>query len=182
MRDLMMEQNYSHSSDQNEINRRSFLKLATGLLSFVVGLILAIPLVGTLIGTAYQKVKSNFSKVHKIDNLPVGQPLELTFTTELSDAYLHEMALRKVWVIKHSSSEVTVFSPICPHLGCHYDWIPESQHFVCPCHGSVYSIDGKVLAGPAPRPLDTLPEKIENGELFVEWQIYEVGIPQKKIA
>ena len=51
-------------------------------------------------------------------------------------------------------TEVTAYSPICPHLGCHYyDWNPQSKTFVCPCHGSVYSIHGKILGGPAPRPL-----------------------------
>ena len=30
-----------------------------------------------------------------------------------------------------------------------------------------------------PRPLDTLPTKIEKGELFVEWETFKVGIPEK---
>ncbi len=38
---------------------------------------------------------------------------------------------------------------------------------------------GKVIGGPAPRPLDTLPYKIENGELYVQWKLYKAGIPQK---
>jgi menaquinol-cytochrome c reductase iron-sulfur subunit len=88
--------------------------------------------------------------------------------------------LHNIWAVKNSSSDVTVFSPICPHLGCRYKWHADSQHFICPCHGSVFSIDGKVLGGPAPRPLDTLPTKIENGELFVEWELFKEGISQKE--
>ena len=34
-------------------------------------------------------------------------------------------------------------------------------------------------AGPAPRPLDTLPEKVENGELWVEWERFKLGIHEK---
>jgi menaquinol-cytochrome c reductase iron-sulfur subunit len=54
-----------------------------------------------------------------------------------------------------------------------------AYEFACPCHGSIYSIAGKVLGGPAPRPLDTLPMKLEKGELFEEWEMFRVGIPRK---
>jgi Rieske Fe-S protein len=40
-------------------------------------------------------------------------------------------------------------------------------------------LDGTVLGGPAPRRLDTLPVKIENGELSVEWIQYKSGTPEK---
>ena len=83
------------------------------------------------------------------------------------------------WVIKQSEAEVTVFSPICTHLGCHYDWYSQAKKFICPCHGSVFSMEGKVLGGPAPRALDTLPYKIENGDLYIQWELFRVGIPQK---
>lgn len=111
--------------------------------------------------------------------MPIGQPVNPTFPMEEVQAYVRETELRKVWVVKHSETEVTVFSPICVHLGCHYNWNPQTQHFECPCHGSVYALDGKVIGGPAPRPLDTLPQKIEEGTLFVKWEEFRVGIPEK---
>jgi menaquinol-cytochrome c reductase iron-sulfur subunit len=177
-----MKKNLPYTIDQDEMTRRSFLKFVSGLLSFISGLVFATPFLGSLLSTTIQQGKSNFSKVGKVRSLTIGQPMELKFVTEFSDAYIHKTVLRDAWVIKHSATDITVFSPICTHLGCHYHWNPQSHHFECPCHGSIFSITGKVLGGPAPRPLDTLPAKIENGELFVEWQTYEVGIPQKKIV
>jgi menaquinol-cytochrome c reductase iron-sulfur subunit len=38
---------------------------------------------------------------------------------------------------------------------------------------------GVVQAGPAPRPLDTLPSKVENGELLVLYQEYKSGLSEK---
>ncbi|WP_455389410.1 QcrA and Rieske domain-containing protein, partial [Petrachloros mirabilis] len=46
----------------------------------------------------------------------------------------------------------------------------------CPCHGSVYDVDGKVLAGPAPRSLDVLPSKVEQGKLFVIYKQFKSGL------
>ncbi len=162
-----------------EITRRGFLAMATGVLTSFVILIAGIPVIGELIGGIYREKKSSWVKVTDIASLPIGQPVNPTFPMEEVQAYIRQIDLRKVWVVKHSAMSVTVFSPICVHLGCHYNWNPQTQHFECPCHGSVYALDGKVLGGPAPRPLDTLPEKIEGTTLFVKWEEFQVGIPEK---
>jgi menaquinol-cytochrome c reductase iron-sulfur subunit len=159
--------------------RRRFLKLFTGVLGSLVAVVVAIPLVGTLVGTIYRTKKLQWAKAADVGSLPLEQPVKLSWVDEKDDEFIRERVERDVWAVKHSPTEVTVFSPICPHLGCRYNWHPEKHEFICPCHGSVYSITGKVLGGPAPRPLDTLPCKLEKGDLYVEWERFEVGIPEK---
>lgn len=44
---------------------------------------------------------------------------------------------------------------VCVHLGCIYRWVPTSDRFECPCHGSKYLKTGTRVAGPARRNLDT---------------------------
>ena len=56
-----------------------------------------------------------------------------------------------------------IFSPICPHLGCYYNWSDAQNRFMCPCHGSQYTFDGTHVAGPAPRGLDPLPLREQSG-------------------
>lgn len=57
----------------------------------------------------------------------------------------------------------------CTHLGCAVPFEPAEQRFVCPCHGSGFTIEGDVLNEPAPRPLDLFPLSInETGEIIVE--------------
>jgi menaquinol-cytochrome c reductase iron-sulfur subunit len=164
---------------QPETTRRRFLKLMIGALSTLVTIALAVPFIGTIIGPSFRTKKVKWVKVAHMNSLVLDQPANLKFPYKIEDAYIRETVTHSVWVIKHSSSELTVFSPICPHLGCHYDWHPEQKEFICPCHGSVFSIDGKVLGGPAPRSLDMLPMKIEGEELFIEWETFRVGVPQK---
>ena len=160
-------------------SRRGFLRLMVGVLSALVAAAVAVPLIGAIIGPSFRMKKSQWVKVGGISSLAIEQPVNLKFPFKTQDAYVRETVTHDVWVIKHSSSEVTVFSPICPHLGCHYNWHPDGNEFICPCHGSVYAPTGKVLGGPAPRPLDTLPWKLEKDQLFVEWETFKVGIPQK---
>lgn len=160
-------------------SRREFLRLATGLVSAIIGLLLGIPFVAALVAPTYRKSQSPYARVGEVGPLPTEQPVDLRFRFQTTDTFLKETETHEVWVIKHSDSDLTVFSPICTHLGCHYDWAASAQEFVCPCHNSIFSITGKVLAGPAPRPLDTLPYRIEHGVLYVKWERFQAGIPEK---
>lgn len=50
-----------------------------------------------------------------------------------------------------SENKVLAMSLVCTHLGCTIS-LSENK-FVCPCHGSVFDIDGNVINGPADKPL-----------------------------
>lgn len=39
---------------------------------------------------------------------------------------------------------------VCTHLGCVVPWNASENKFICPCHGSQYNAEGKVVRGPAP--------------------------------
>jgi cytochrome b6-f complex iron-sulfur subunit len=43
--------------------------------------------------------------------------------------------------------------PVCTHLGCTVAWQAERNQFVCPCHGSQFDAQGRVVQGPAKRAL-----------------------------
>jgi cytochrome b6-f complex iron-sulfur subunit len=55
----------------------------------------------------------------------------------------------------------------CVHLGCTVPWNASQNKFMCPCHGSVYTITGQNVAGPAPRPLDIMEIKISGQDITV---------------
>jgi menaquinol-cytochrome c reductase iron-sulfur subunit len=169
----------TNSVPRAEMTRRNFLKRITGLMSALVAATLTVPLVGAIVGPSFRRKELKWATVGNISSLVIGQPTKMKFPFKTEDAYLRETVIHEIWVIRRSSSQVTVFSPICTHLGCRYSWYPETAEFACPCHGSIYSIDGKVLGGPAPRSLDTLPWKLEKDVLYVEWEQFKVGIPQK---
>lgn len=55
----------------------------------------------------------------------------------------------------------------CTHLGCSVPYEPTEGKFVCPCHGSAFSLNGDVENAPAPRALDLFELTIENDEILV---------------
>lgn len=175
----MQEDTQPTSPEKTASTRRGFLKLLIAVTAFLISVILGVPFIRGLVPSRLRTAKQVWYKVAEVDSLPKGRPARLNFVARIDDAYRHETSVRSVWAIKHSSSAVTVYSPICTHLGCYYKWNGASGHFECPCHGSVFALDGKVLGGPAPRPLDALPARIDNGALFVVWEQFKVGIEQK---
>ncbi len=56
----------------------------------------------------------------------------------------------------------------CPHLGCVVPWVEEEGMFICYCHTSLFAIEGQVISGPAPRPLDLFPIEIRGDEIYVD--------------
>jgi len=165
----------------SKITRRNFFKTLTGIFSGFIALTLGFPMIETLIGKVTKSGKRSFSKVAALSSIPDGQPVNLSFVMTEEDAFIKNNVEHKVWTVKKSDSDITVFSPICPHLGCRYQWHADRNLFICPCHHSVFNMEGKVVSGPAPRPLDTLPKKIENDDLFVLWERFQPGISKKEI-
>ena len=138
-------------------------------------------MVWSLAGSVLKGGKKQFVDITDTGTLPVKNPQKIIFTEVKQDAFLKKPVSYDVWVVKNSANNVKVFSPICPHLGCRYTWHPQLNRFVCPCHGSVFNMEGKEVAGPAPRGLDTLPVEIKDDKLYVAWERFKVGIPQKVI-
>ncbi|OWM90985.1 cytochrome b6-f complex iron-sulfur subunit, chloroplastic-like isoform X2 [Punica granatum] len=59
---------------------------------------------------------------------------------------------------------------VCTHLGCVVPWNAAENKFICPCHGSQYNDQGRVVRGPAPLSLALAHCDIDDGKVvFVPW-------------
>ena len=156
--------------------RRTFFRWVTTVAAGMIGIGLAIPLIGYVISPALKRREQTWVEVGSVGDLPVGDPKPLDYVQTIQDGWMESKVQKAVWAVKQADGQVTVFSPMCTHLGCGYRWEDADRKFKCPCHGSVYDADGKVLAGPAPRRLDVLPSKVEDGRLFVMYKEYKAGL------
>lgn len=157
-------------------SRRTFFHWVTLAAAGIVGAGLSIPLLSALISPAFMRRRRAWVDVGAVDELPIGHPMQLDHVTTVRDGWLEATSHKAVWAVKQSQGEVKVFSPICTHLGCGYRWDETEKKFLCPCHGSSYDVNGQVLGGPAPRPLDTLPAKVEEGRLLVMYKDFKSGL------
>lgn len=59
---------------------------------------------------------------------------------------------------------------VCTHLGCVVPWNANENKFICPCHGSQYNNEGKVVRGPAPLSLALVhADNVEDKVVFTTW-------------
>ncbi len=99
--------------------------------------------------------------------LKPGVPEEISFRRVRMDGWRILTEKSTAWVVKTSESQAIAFAPQCTHLGCAYRWEESKNQFLCPCHTSNFSIEGKVLSGPAPRELDRYPVKVQGTRILI---------------
>jgi menaquinol-cytochrome c reductase iron-sulfur subunit len=195
-----------------ELSRRTFMANATIAIGGIVGVVLAVPIIGSLLPPQNAATGSWAPlSAQELDALQkaTDKPVKITFTLKFTDGYLPEQSAPEyVWGIKVNPEKFratrpdifnqpggkpdvpydvvnmsfVVFSPICPHLGCYYNWSDAQNRFMCPCHGSQYTFDGTHIAGPAPRGLDPLPLREQNGTAQVTWIVYQSNTPQRIVV
>jgi menaquinol-cytochrome c reductase iron-sulfur subunit len=167
---------------ENDLSRRNFMIRTIIGIFVLIGAAMTAALGGFGVLPALKKKKPGWSDAGSVADLQVDQPQERRFFETVKSGWQKENVERTVWLVKKPDNSVTAYSPNCPHLGCGYRWVAADQRFACPCHGSVFDINGKVLSGPAPRPLDTIETRVEGGKLLVKFETFKLGISMKMLA
>lgn len=74
-----------------------------------------------------------------------------------------------VIVFRTGQTTFKALSMICTHQGCTTNWVNSVQQFQCPCHGSKFDKDGRVIQGPATQNLRTYTTeyKSDTNELII---------------
>jgi len=80
-------------------------------------------------------------KERDIAVLPVGEGMKMVIDK------------KEVAVYRDEDGTVHAVSPVCTHMACTVNWNNAEKTWDCPCHGSRYTYDGKVIHGPAVRNL-----------------------------
>lgn len=81
----------------------------------------------------------------------------------------------RVWV-KQDSLGVMALVATCTHLGCEVNYFPDKKEWLCPCHASIYDVEGRPVSGPAPKALPRVAvERKPDGTLIIN-TLKQVGM------
>ena len=160
-------------------SRRNFYVVAIYGLWGAISAALGLPALVYLLFPPKAKKSGEWIEVGDIGRLAPLSPVELTFRRTRVDGWKVISEKSTAWVVKSADNQVTAFGPQCTHLGCAYHWEEGKGQFLCPCHTSLFSLDGKVVAGPAPRPLDRYQTRLNGGKLLLG-KLQEAPAREKK--
>jgi len=146
--------------------RRFYLTFIYGLWALISAALGAPAMVYLLLPPRVSR-ESEWVDAGDITKLQPKTPVEVIFRRNSVDGWKVSSQTQSAWVVKLADQKIVAFGPQCTHLGCAYHWDENTAEFVCPCHSSVFFVDGRVVSGPAPRPLDRYQTRIENGRLLV---------------
>lgn len=150
-----------------EMDRRKFLTTMLGVSGGTIALTMGVPLAGYALSPAMKKEKVEWISIGGLADIKTGEPTKVNYSFEKSDGWVKGEVKKTAWVVKKNENDILVFSPYCTHLGCGYNWDPGSKQFKCPCHGAVFTMEGDIVSGPQPRPLDRYETKVADGKLAI---------------
>ena len=156
----------SVADDLTPTRRRFYLAAISGLGS-LIGAALGIPALLYLLFPPKSKGQTEWVEAADTGSLVVNSPEEVSFRRNRVDGWKVTSEKATAWVVKSADNQVIAFAPQCTHLGCAYHWDAQNGNFLCPCHTSTFGMDGKVLSGPAPRPLDRYQVKLDGTKLEI---------------
>lgn len=133
--------------------------------------VIGVPAVAYLFGKPKSSGSGDLVEIADLADIPSGKPQEIVYYRTRTDGWRKVREKTTTWVVKQKDGKTVAFNPQCPHLGCIYHWEDRQDSFVCPCHQSTFSLDGDVVQGPAPRPLDRYVSRVEGGKLLVGSEI-----------
>jgi len=149
------------------VTRRSFYVAVIYGIGAAIAAALGLPAAVYLLLPPKIRQTGQWIEAGDITSLAPDSPTEMTFRRNRVDGWKVTSEKATAWVVSHADRSVTAFGPQCTHLGCAYHWDEGRNAFVCPCHNSFFSIDGTVMGGPAPRPLDRYQTRIDGNKLMI---------------
>jgi Rieske Fe-S protein len=150
-------------------SRRAFLFKLSLLVNGAVGAVLAVPVIGYLLGPAMKKGSSYNSWVSLglLSDFPEGETRLVNYRNPVTTLWDGQTGDVPCWVRRVSGTTFQVFAINCAHLGCPVRWFAQSQLFLCPCHGGAYYADGSRASGPPERGLFEYEHKVVGGTLMI---------------
>ena len=169
------------ATEDNQGERRGFIKF---LCIVIGGIVSAVPFGAGIWAyinplTREKGVDGDgFLKITSLDAIPDdGTPAKFSVIADKEDAWnkFKNISVGAIYLRKEAG-KVKALHTVCPHLGCFIDYRSSKSDFFCPCHNSNFKLDGSIVSGVSPRPMDPLEIEIRSKvEVWVKFQNFQPG-------
>ncbi len=148
------------------MSRRTLLRNLLWAIGGLITALLGVPVVGYFVSPALKQEETPWVPVAYARDIPPGVPIMVEYSERIKEGWYRTESRNAAWILTKDAQSYVIYDPRCTHLGCAYTWKPDRQQFFCPCHDGIFDIDGRVISGPPPRPLDRLEVKVEGGVIY----------------
>ena len=167
--------------------RRGFIqKILASIIGGVLALIPAGAGLTVLLDPLRRKTTATGAvPVTTLDGLPAdGLPRKFAVLATRTDAWnkFTQVPIGAVYLRRLADGSLHAFNVVCPHAGCFVDFVPKDSSFLCPCHNSTFTAEGKIAdrSSPSPRGLDSLEVEVRNDkEVWVKFRNFQAGTAEK---
>jgi cytochrome b6-f complex iron-sulfur subunit len=116
---------------------------------------------------------SSSSALQTIKASPKNNVITITLDSSsplstVGGAALIQFSNGNLLIDRSNQNTFNALSAICTHQGCLINYYDSgNKQFVCPCHGSKYSLTGQVVQGPAGSPLSQFQTQFKGNQLNI---------------
>jgi len=138
-----------------KFTRREFLKLTGRFFTFIgLGAVVG-PIIVFFYPSELEEMPSEPVSLGPVEDLPIWKAKKIQFG-------------RYPAMVINTSEGLKAYSAVCTHFACITKWDEELVQIVCPCHEGFFNpLDGSVISGPPPAPLESLKVEIVDGIIFI---------------
>lgn len=137
------------------ISRKDFLKLVKNFFTAVGLGAITVPVIAYFYPAELEETPTDPIPVGSVDDIPQGKSTTIQFG-------------RYPAIVINTEEGLKAYSAVCTHFACITKWDEKIGQIVCPCHEGYFDpLDGSVLSGPPPTPLEKLNVEITDDTIFI---------------
>ena len=139
----------------SNITRKEFLKVFKTFLTITGLAVIAAPIVAYFFPSELEETPSEPVLVGSKDDFQIYESKTINFG-------------RYPALVINTSEGLRAYSAVCTHFACLVKWNPDTREIECPCHEGYFDpLDGSVLSGPPPTPLEEIKLEIVDGQIYI---------------
>ena len=98
-----------------------------------------------------------------VNEVPAGKVQDL----KPNSGKIVRFGSRPALLVRTGESEWRAYSAVCTHLNCTVQYQESSRQIWCACHNGLYDLNGKVVSGPPPAPLEEFAVRVRGDEVVI---------------